>query len=111
MRSLGAYHVGKAYWGAQPLPEQAPFRLDFTAKGNSPMPASGMLLGYFGKPGQPTHVLVVNLDYRNAVTTTVVGPGPLAAFDAVQRKWEKPSGPQMTLTLPPGGGTLVRIAE
>ena len=111
LRSLGAYHVGKTYWGAQPLPEQAPFRLDLTAKGNSPMPASGVLLGYFGKPSQPTHVLVVNLDYRNAVTATVIGPGPLEAFDAVQSKWGQTSAPQVTLTLPPGGGTLVRVGE
>jgi hypothetical protein len=76
-----------------------------------------MLLGYFGKPDnsgkpcEPTYVLVVNLDYRNAITKTVVGPGPLEAFDAVQQTWKRASGPEITLALPPGGGTLVRIRE
>ena len=114
--SLGAYHVGKVPWGAQALPAQAPFRLDLSATSNSPMPESGMLLSYFGKPDssgkpcQPTHVLVVNLDYRNTVTTTVVGPGQLEAFDAVQRTWERTSRPQTTLALPPGAGKLLRVS-
>jgi hypothetical protein len=117
LRSLGAYHVGKMYWGAQALPKEAPFRLDLKAKDNSPMPADGMLLGYFGKPDnsgkpcQPTHVLVVNLDYRNTITTTVVGPGQLEVFDAERRAWKRATRTQATTTLPPGGGTLVRVRE
>jgi hypothetical protein len=116
LRSLGAYHTGKIYLGAQALPVNAPFHIAL-AEGDSPMPASGMLLGYFGKPDnsgkpcEPTYVLVVNLDYRNAITKTVVGPGPLEAFDAVQQTWKRASGPEITLALPPGGGTLVRIRE
>jgi len=117
LHSLGVYHVGKVYRGTQVLPEQAPFRLDFTPKGNDPVPADGMLLGYFGspgnsgKPGQPTHALVVNLDYRNPVTTTVTGPGWLEVFDAVRPAWKGASGAQVPLTLPPGGGMLVRVRE
>jgi hypothetical protein len=138
LRSLGAYHVGTIYPGTRALPADAPFHLDPTAKGDSPTPAtsgkrymyytnsgilherytnSGILLGYFGKPDnsgkpcEPTHVLVVNLDYRNAVTTTVVGPDPLEAFDAAQQTWKRVSSPKITLTLPPGGGTLVRVGE
>ena len=81
------------------------------------MPADGMLLGYFGKPDnsgkpcQPTHVLVVNLDYRNTVTTTVVGPGQMEVFDAERRVWKQATRMQVTTTLPPGGGTLVRVRE
>jgi hypothetical protein len=117
LRSLGAYHVGKMYAGTRALPANAPFRLALEKEGDSPMPASGMLLGYFGKPdnsgkpGEPTHALVVNLNYRNAITKTVVGPGPLEAFDAVQQTWKRASSPEITLALPPGGGTLVRLAE
>jgi NAD(P)-dependent dehydrogenase (short-subunit alcohol dehydrogenase family) len=116
LRSLGAYHTGKIYLGAQALPVNAPFHIAL-AEGDSPMPASGMLLGYFGKPDnsgkpcEPTYVLVVNLDYRNAITKTVVGPGQLEAFDAVQQTWKRASGPEITLALPPGGGTLVRTGE
>ena len=68
LRSLGAYHVGKAYRGAEPLPASSPFRLDVGATNLDPFPADGMLLGCFGKPGKsgqsgrPTHALVVNLD-------------------------------------------------
>ena len=40
----------------------------------------GLLMGHFGHPDIPTHVLVVNLDYRRAVTTSLVGPGPLEVF-------------------------------
>jgi hypothetical protein len=117
LRSLDVYHVGKMYVGTRTLPADAPFHLALEKEGDSPMPASGMLLGYFGKPDnsgkpcEPTHVLVVNLDYRHAITKTVVGPGPLEAFDAVQQTWKRASGPEITLALPPGGGTLVRIGE
>jgi hypothetical protein len=117
LRSVGVYHVGKMYAGTRALPVNAPFRLALAKEGDSPMPASGMLLGYFGKPDnsgkpcQPTHALVVNLNYRNAITKTVIGPGPLESFDAVQQTWKRASGPEITLALPPGGGTLVRVAE
>ena len=117
LRSLGAYHVGKVPWGAEALPEQAPFSFDLTAKDNNPMPAEGMLLGYFGKPGTPdkpgpvTYALAVNLDYRNPITMTVVGPGRLETFDAQQGTWKRGSGRHVTLTLPPGGGILVRVRK
>jgi hypothetical protein len=109
LRSLGAYHVGKKYLGAQELPQNAPFHLDFT--GDNHMPADGMLLGYFGKPDKPTHVLVVNLDYHNAVTTTVVGPAKVSVFDVVKGAWKKAGSPQVTLTIPPGGGVLLRVGK
>ena len=109
LRSLGAYHVGKKYPGAQELLQNAPFHLAFS--GGNHMPAEGMLLGYFGKPGNPTHVLVVNLDYHNAVTTTVVGPSKLAVFDVRNKTWRQDKSSQVTLTIPPGGGTLVRVGR
>ena len=115
LRSLGAYHVGKAYRGAEPLPASSLFRLDTGAPGLDPLPADGMLLGCFGKPGStgkpagPTHVLVVNLDYRNAVRTALTGPGPLEVFDLLRRAWKPTGGPRATLVLPPGGGVLVRV--
>lgn len=111
LRSLGAYHVGRPWEGVQMLPEDAPFRLDLTEKGNSPLSASGVVLGYFGKennPGQPTHVVVANLDYNDPITTTIVGPGPLSTFDATTKVWKKTSKSRVTLTLPPGGGVLVQ---
>ena len=115
LRSLGAYHVGKVYRGAEPVPSSSLFRLDASAMDLDPLPADGMLLGCFGKPGaagkigRPTHVLVVNLDYRNPVRAAVIGPGRLEVFDAARRTWQRASGPRATLALPPGGGALVRV--
>jgi hypothetical protein len=115
LRSLGAYHVGKAYRGAVPLPSSSPFRLDAGAPGLDPLPADGMLLGCFGKPGKtgktgrPTYALVVNLDYRSAVRTAVIGPGRLEVFDATRRTWNRTDGSRAILSLPPGGGILVRV--
>ena len=115
LRSLGAYHAGTVPWGAAALPENSPFYLEFSGEGISPMPAEGMLLGYFGRPGRsgqpgnPTHVLVVNLNYKSPVTATVVGPGRLYLFDAVARKWTRGAGSRVIVTLPPGGGKLFRV--
>ncbi|HOX59853.1 MAG TPA: hypothetical protein P5205_21630 [Candidatus Paceibacterota bacterium] len=115
LRSLGAYHVGKAYRGAEPLLISSPFQLDAGAPDLDRLPADGMLLGCFGKPGKagkpgrPTHAVVVNLDYRNAVRTAVTGPGRLEVLDATQRAWQRASGPRAILALPPGGGALVRV--
>lgn len=108
LRSLGAYHVGKEYEGTQQLPANAAFRLQATSPNGQ---EAGMLLGYFGdatKPDAPSHVFVVNLDYRNATTTTLTGPGKLSTFNAVNRTWTPANGSQVSLTLPPGGGVLVR---
>lgn len=81
------------------------------AKFDPPAPVTGMLLGYFGTAGNTTHVLVVNLDYTQQVTTTVVGPGSMEVFDATERKWHKASdGSRARVSLMPGGGKLVRLA-
>jgi hypothetical protein len=117
LRSLGACHVGKAYPGAVPLPSSSLFRLDAGEPGLDPLPADGMLLGCFGKPGRggkpggPTHALVANLDYRNAVRAAVIGPGRLEVFDATLRTWKRTNGPRAILVLPPGGGALVRVCR
>jgi hypothetical protein len=75
----------------------------------------GMLLGYFGpapkngEPAKPTHVIVVNLDSKAKTATTLVGPENLAVFDAMNKRWSAVGGHRVVLTLPPGGGKLVRI--
>ena len=110
--SLGAYHVGLVPWGAAALPANAPFSLDFSGNGLPRLPAEGMLLGYFGKAGTsagPTHVLVVNLNYKSAVTTTVVGPTRLYLFDTAAHEWTSAPGSRAAVTLPPGGGKLIRV--
>lgn len=112
LRSLGAYHTGSVPLGALALPSKAPFHLVFSGKDMSQMPSEGMLLGYFGKSGKstkPTHVLVVNLNHKAPVTTTVVGQKPLSQFDPVTLKWMPGSSSRVVVTLPPGGGKLVRV--
>ncbi len=111
-RSLGAYHVGEIPWGASELPTDPPFYLDFSAGGTSDMPDTGMLLGYFGNPANPddpTHVLVVNLDYENEITTEIVGPAPLAEFDTGSGEWTPVGDSSQIVTLPPGGGKLFAL--
>jgi hypothetical protein len=110
--SLGAYHVGMIPPGAVELPEGSKFTLDPPVAHMAyapPAPLKGMLLGVFGARGKATHALVVNLDYANPVTTTVVGPGRLEVFNATTGKWRSAGGARAKLNLPPGGGTLVRL--
>jgi len=62
--------------------------------------------------GNPTHALVVNLDYDQQITTTAVGPGPMEEFDARQRQWRPVSdGPRAKLNLVAGGGKLLRLRQ
>ena len=116
-RSLGVYRDSKRAplpEGAVALPKNAPFYIDRSKEGvtgQSKITAEGMLLGYFGKT-RPTHVLVVNLNYKSAVTRTVVGPDRLYLFDAVTRKWTpSATGSRVTVTLPRGGGKLIRVRQ
>ena len=124
LTSLGAYHLGTVPTGGEALPADSPFRVEPTL---APVafdppkpvegllltkPVEGLLLGYFGSTGKPTHVLVVNLDYTNAVETDLVGPGPMQVFHAPTRAWQPAGdGTQVKLKLPPGGGTLVSLQQ
>ena len=75
----------------------------------------GILLGLFGpagknhEPGKPTHVLVVNLDYKASDSRTIVGPGNLEIFDAGSGTWSAAAGSNAAMHLPPGGGKLLRL--
>jgi hypothetical protein len=112
LRSLGVYRECKVTplpEGAVALPKNAPFFLDFSKDATTD---PGLLLGYFGKTGKsatPTHALVVNLNYKEAVIATVVGPSQLCLFDAATRQWTSTSNSRVVVTLPPGGGKLIRV--
>jgi len=80
--SLAAYHLGIVPTGAAVLPANAEFTVDPPVAVDK---TKGILLGFFGSADDPTHVLVVNLDDTQNVTTTVVGPGPMEVFDATER--------------------------
>jgi hypothetical protein len=118
LASLGVYHAGMMPPGAEPLPNDAPFRFDPPV---APMPykaperVRGMLLGLFGqpagpgKPATPTHAVVVNLDYKAEATATVIGPGSLERFDADAGTWSPAGAGRVELRLVPGGGKLLRV--
>ena len=122
LTSLGAYHVGDIPMGADALPAGSAFALDpplpirpyenpdLSLRNEEPI--DGMLLGYFGKAGEPTHVLVVNLDYTNAVETELIGAGPMRVFHAPTRTWASAGeAARVKLELPPGGGALVSLVR
>ena len=82
------------------------------------MPVKGILLGFFGPAAraptcQPTHVVVVNLDYRADVATTLVGPEgtKLEVFNRHQSHMVAGRGIPCMLNLPRGGGKLVRLTH
>ncbi len=104
LRSLGAYHRGPVPKGGLALPDGSPFQLHADSAGQE------VLLGYFGDAiGNPTHVVVVNLDYRHQVTTILSGRGPLQEFHAPTQDWSMEDNQgKIHLRLPPGGGALVR---
>ncbi len=118
LSSLGVYHTGMTPPGAEPLGKNVPFRLDPPVPAMAykvPQRVKGILLGLFGPagkghgPGKPTHVLVVNLDYKAKESRTVIGPGKLEIFDAALRTWSPAADKGAMLDLPPGGGKLLRL--
>ncbi|OHE76058.1 MAG: hypothetical protein A2107_05930 [Verrucomicrobia bacterium GWF2_62_7] len=115
LRSLGAYHAGMLPNGAVPLPPDAAFRLDPAppAVECKPLqPVQGVLMGCFGKPAKKpkaTHVVVVNLDYKQGARTKLTGTGVFSAFDATTGKWSRAGRDHVEIELPRGGGKLLRI--
>jgi hypothetical protein len=114
LTSLAVYHTGMLPPGTEPLPGNVPFQLDppiTKIPYKSPERVRGILLGYFGRGDRPSHVVVVNLDYKADANTTVIGPGDMQTFDALSSTWSAPAGKRVELKLPPGGGTLLRLAQ
>jgi hypothetical protein len=120
LRSLAVYHAGMLPEGTTPLPADAPFRLDppvASTPHRELIPVSGILLGFFGlattgsQQAEPTHVVVVNLDYHTDTKRTLVGleGARLEVFDASNHQWIPAGGSCAVLELPRGGGKLVRV--
>jgi len=111
LRSLAVYHAGMLPPGSVRLSQEAPFRFDppVTPLAYSPPErVCGFLLGCFGKDKQPSHAVVVNLDYKAEAAVALTGPGKLEAFDAKSGRWSTAGGMRLEIKLPPGGGKLVR---
>lgn len=115
LQSLGAYHQGTLPQGAEVLPAKASFRLEGLLPPNplKPLdPEVGFVLGYFGaKPGHPTHVVVVNLDYNAPAETTLVAAGNLQTFNPATCRWTSTGKSKLPLRLQAGGIQLVRLAQ
>lgn len=105
LKSIGAYHCGDIPLGGQELPAGSVFHPQTESQ--------NVLLGYFGKTlSRPTHIVVVNLDYTNAISTTFTGPGTMEIFHAMTQTWTKRSeGQQLNLDIEPGGGVLLRLSR
>ena len=114
----GVYHCGMLPPGTEPLPKDAPFRIEPpipTMEYKPPQPAKGVMLSFFGpapnkgNASRPTHVVVVNLDYNAETPVNLSGPRQLELFDATSGKWMKAGAKTAQLHLPRGGGKLVRV--
>jgi hypothetical protein len=127
LKSIAVYHAGMLPDGTAALPKDAPFRIEPPVPQKNyapPAPVEGWAIGYFGEGENPTHALVVNLDYRtysgigeerrdefifNPVRRHLVGPGPLQVFDPKTSKWNDAGKDGVDLHLPPGECVLVRV--
>jgi hypothetical protein len=112
--SLGVFHAGMQPPGTVPLPADAPFQLSPSEPAreyHAGARIEGLLLATFGATakGRPSHVLAVNLDYRNQRKVGLSGPGAVETFDPGARRWVSAGGAPTELTLPEGGGRLLRI--
>jgi hypothetical protein len=114
--SLGAFHAGSKVNGASMLDPNSPFQLEPAIPETQHQPgnrAQGVVLGLFGTkgaaPDKATHVMVVNLDYTLPKTLTLAGPRAFEIFDETSHQWTGAAGSKATLTLPKGGGKLVRL--
>jgi hypothetical protein len=116
LTSLGVYHAGMQPPGVAPLPPDFAFKLE------PPVPAmdyhpgervQGVSLSSFGpsggSPAAPTHVLVVNLDYKTARTIGITVPAAVDVFDATTGLWAPAAGSHLDLQLAGGAGKLLRL--
>ena len=130
LTSLHAYHTGEIPYGVETLDDSCVFQIEPRLKNvsqgltepleakvdgnnifNLRPPITGWVLGVFGKNGKASHVLLVNLDYKNNAQTTLVGPKPLERFNPLEGTWKAIGGDKAKLDVPPGSGVLLRIAQ
>jgi carbohydrate esterase-like sialic acid-specific acetylesterase len=113
LRSLAVYHAGMSPPGAELLPANAPFHFDPPIPSMAfkpPEQARGVVIGYFGAETTPSHVVVVNLDYKAEQKVGLIGPGHLDRFDANIGVWIKGKSERLEVRLKPGEGVLIRAA-
>ena len=68
------------------------------------------LVTRFDAPDKPTHLMVVNCDYRKDRTLHIKAPSAAERFDALAGTWS-PVGAEFDLSLIRGSGALLRLAK
>jgi hypothetical protein len=102
---IGTYSKGPTLPGLDPLPGSSPFTLSGS---------SSLVVGLFGDGNalsDSQYALVVNQSLTAFSYTTLTGPENLSIFNATTGVWTPTGSRQASLSLPPGGGMLVRLAS
>ena len=108
----GAYFQGCHAPGTTPYCAQALLKLAPETPPTELEPLQEMtdttLVTRFDAPGRPTHLMVVNCDYRKDRTLRVDAPSVVERFDPAARTWSS-AGRTFILELVRGGGVLLRL--
>lgn len=108
----GAYFQGRHAPGTTPYGDQALLKFSPETPYAELKPleelADTTLVTRFDTPGKPTHLMVVNCDYRKDRTLHVKAPSVAEKFDPASGKWSS-VGKEFDLSLIRGGGTLLRL--
>ncbi len=114
MNFVGAYFQGVHPQGGTPYGPQALLKISPETPYSEFKPLADYkdttLVSRFDAPGRPTHLMVVNCDYRQARTLSVAAPRPAERLDPATGQWH-PVGTDFELTLDRGGGALLRLAD
>ena len=110
----GAYFQGLHAPGTTPYGDQALLKISPETPFAELQPLQELtdttLVTRFDTPGKPTHLMVVNCDYRKERTIHAKAPKAAERFDALAGTWS-PVGKEFDLTLQRGGGVLLRLAR
>jgi hypothetical protein len=117
LKSIGTFHHGMLPPGTSGIPDHAAVWPESSVSGAhfaSGHPVNGFVLGYFGRNGsvgvaEASHILVVNLDYRQPRSIKLAAHAPLSQFDAQAGSWRAAGSDHVELRLAPGEGRLLRI--
>ena len=114
LKFVGAYQQGLQAPGTTPYCEQALLKLTPETPTAELKPGQELtdttLVTRFDAPGRPTHLMVVNLDYRRNRNVHVTAPASAERFNAQDRSWSS-VGSSFDLALTRGSGVLLRLVR
>ena len=114
LKFIGAYQQGLQAPGTTPYCEQALLKLTPETPTAELAPGQELtdttLVTRFDAPGRPTHLMVVNLDYRKDRKVHVEAPASAERFNALDRSWSS-VGSSFDLALTRGSGVLLRLVR